>query len=333
MSKPSIVAIGGGGGASLVLRAVEEFAAQRSAVIAVTDTGRSTGLARQMAAIPAPGDLRATIAALAADPQGLYARLLDQRFRGAAAGAFDGMAFGNLLIAALSQLTGDFATAIATVSELVSCAATVLPVSTVDTQLCAELEDGSLRRGELAVRGLDKPPIKRLYLDPPAAAYTRSLAAIRSADLVVLGPGSFYTSVMATLLHDGMREALRETSACVVFVCNTTTQPGQTDGLRLADHVRVLSEWLGPEVLDAALLHRSSAVDPAVAARYAAAGLHVLASDAEDVAMVAALGVQVLIDDLAERAGGERALWNKQDTIRHNPVALGHALRQLLTAS
>src|SRR5215813_12264388 len=138
MSKPyHIVAIGGGGGATQVLRAAQPFADQLSAIIAVTDTGRSTGLARAIGDIPAPGDLRATIAAFATDP--LMARLLQHRFGGAGISQLEGMAFGNLLIAALSQVTGDFAGAVAYVERMVGCAAEVLPVAAVDTQLCAEL--------------------------------------------------------------------------------------------------------------------------------------------------------------------------------------------------
>jgi uncharacterized cofD-like protein len=325
-----VVAIGGGGGASQVLRAVAGFAARRTAVIAVTDTGRSTGLARRIGAIPAPGDLRATIAALAADPDGLYPRLLQQRFHGEAAGSLDGMAFGNLLMVALTQLTGDFARAVAIVSDLADCAATVLPVSTLDTQLCAELADGSLQVGELAVRGLDKAPIKRLFLDPAAAAYAPVLAAIREADLVVLGPGSLYTSVLATLLHEGVIAALHATRGVLVFTCNTTTQPGQTDGMGLADHVRALVERLGPGVLDVALVNRSATINAAILARYAAAGLQLLEVNEAQVTAIEKLGVRVVIDELAERDAETRTLWNKQDTIRHDPAALGRALWQLI---
>src|SRR4051794_9429627 len=186
MSNPChIVAIGGGGGATQVLKAAQPFADQLTAIIAVTDTGRSTGLARTIGGIPAPGDLRATLAAFATDP--LMARLLQQRFTGAGLPQLEGMAFGNLLIAALAQVTGDFASAIAQTGRMVGSAANVLPVATIDTQLCAALADGTNVVGELAVRGLDKSPIERLFLKDQALAHLPALAAIGDADLVVLG--------------------------------------------------------------------------------------------------------------------------------------------------
>lgn len=324
---PHIVAIGGGGGATQVLQAARPFAGQLTAVIAVTDTGRSTGLARAIGGIPAPGDLRATIAAFATDP--LLADLLQHRLSGAGVPQLEGMAFGNLLLAALAQVTGDFAAAAAQVARWAGCAAQVLPVSAADTQLCAELADGATVEGELNVRGLGKPPIARLFLRDPAPAHPPALDAIRAADLVVLGPGSLFTTVLADLLFAGVAEALREARGRVVYICNTTTQPGQTDGYRAADHVRRIVEALGAGALDAALLNRSQP-DPQALRQYEAEGVFVLRPDDAEVAEVAALGVRPIVRDLTERAGAKRALWNKQDTIRHDPAALGAALREII---
>ncbi|HMO60256.1 MAG TPA: YvcK family protein [Roseiflexaceae bacterium] len=322
-----VVAIGGGGGAGQVLQAVQPFAGRRTAIIAVTDTGRSTGLARAIGAIPAPGDLRATIAAFAEDR--LIAELLQHRFDGTAIAQLEGMAFGNLLIAALARVTGDFTTAVAYVAELAECAVTVLPVSRADAQLCAELADGSMVYGELAVRGLNKPPIKRLFLAEAAEAYPAALDAIRDADLVVLGPGSLFTTLLATLLFDGMAEALYITRGKVVFVCNTTTQPGQTDTLRMVDHVQRVMAALGPATLDAVLVNRATP-DAAALQAYEAEGLFLLRPDAEELAATAALGIEVMVRDLSEPPGEKRAMWNKQDTLRHDPLRLGSALRELL---
>jgi uncharacterized cofD-like protein len=329
----TLVAIGGGGGASQVLLGAAPYFARRTAIVAVTDTGRSTGVARAVGHIPAPGDLRATIAATASDPGGLWPRLLEQRFVAPAHPALDGMAFGNLLIAALAQLTGDFAGAVAATAELAGSTATVLPASTADVQLCAELTNGALVRGELAVRGLGKPPIARLLLEPPAPAHPPALDAIAAADLVVLGPGSLFTSILATLQFGGMVEALRATSALVVFVCNSTTQAGQTDGMSALEHVRRLADLLGPGHLDAALINRSPGPDDAALARYTDAGLRLLAPDAAEIAAIAALGVRPLLGHYSEEPGAERRLWNKQDTLRHDPAKLGAALRDYLVSS
>jgi uncharacterized cofD-like protein len=321
-----ITAIGGGGGATEVLRAAQSFADRLTAIIAVTDTGRSTGIARAIGGIPAPGDLRATIAAFATDP--LIAELLQHRFDGAGIPQLEGMAFGNLLLVALARVMGDFGAAVEYTAQLAGCAAQVLPASPANTQLCAELEDGTIVEGELAVRGLDKSPIARVFLRDDAPASTAALDAIRSADLVTIGPGSLFTTVLAGLLHGGMVEALRQARGQVVYICNTTTQPGQTDGYRALDHVRRLVELLGPGTLDAVLLN-SSPADPAALARFARDGVFPLQPDEREIADIAALGVRPVTRELAERGDAQRTLWNKQDSIRHDPAALQAALREL----
>lgn len=326
-----LVAIGGGRGASQVLLGARPYFAHLTAVVAVTDTGRSTGIARTLAGIPAPGDLRNTLATMARDPQALMAHLLEHRFRSSEIPALDGMAFGNLLIAALAQVTGDFAQAVEVVAGMVHSTARVLPASTANTHLRAELADGRIVEGELAVRGLNKAPIRRLFLaDPFAPAYPPVLAAIAEADVVVIGPGSFFTSVQAALLFDGIIAALRQTRATVVFVCNTTTQPGQTDAFRALDHVRRMVNLLGPGVLAVALVNRSESLRPELVAQYAAEGLHLLAPDDAEIAQIAALGVQPLVRDYTEATEGKRTLWNKQDTIRHDPALLGAVLSKLV---
>ncbi|MEI7770166.1 MAG: gluconeogenesis factor YvcK family protein [Chloroflexales bacterium] len=326
----ALVAIGGGGGASQVLLGAAPHFARRTAVVAVTDTGRSTGVARAVGRIPAPGDLRSTISALAADRDSLWPRLLEQRFRAPEHPPLDGMAFGNLLIAALSQLGGDFAGAVATVAELAGSVATVLPASTADVQLCAELADGSTVRGEVAVRALGQPPIRRLFLDPPAPAYPPAIAAILAADLVTIGPGSFFTSVLATLQFGGVVEALRSTGARVAYVCNSTTQSGQTEHMGAYDHVARLGDLLGPGHLDAAIINRSPQLTTEVRERLAAEGLRVLAPDDAEVAQIAALGVRPLLGDYSEAPGVRRQLWNKQDTLRYDPAKVGAALAAYL---
>lgn len=327
-SRPQrLVAIGGGGGVSQVLLGARPYFGALTAVIAVTDTGRSTGTARAVADMPAPGDVRNTLAALSRDPDSLLARLMQHRISSPAVPLLDGMAFGNLLIAALTQMTGDFAEAVEAANLMLGLTARVLPVSTVSTHICAELADGSIAENELAVRSLNKAPINRLFLSTPAApTYPPVLQAITQADVIVIGPGSFFTSIMATLLFDGLAEALRQTKATVVFVCNTTTQPGQTDGFSVSDHVRRMVELLGPGTLDIALINRSEHLAPEVVAAYAAEGLHLLRPTTEELMQINDLGVAPLIRNFAEATEGKRTLWNKQDTIRHDPTLLGLAL-------
>lgn len=323
-----VVAIGGGGGATHVLQAVAPFAASRTAVIAVTDTGRSTGLARQIGAMPAPGDLRATIAAFADDR--LMAETLNHRFDGAAVPALEGMAFGNLLIAALTRVTGDFATAVDYTARLAAATVQVLPVSVANATLCAELADGTHVEGEFAVRAPGKPPIARLFLREPAAAYPPALDAIRNADLVTLGPGSLWTSTLACVQFAGVVEALADCRGTVAYVCNSTTQPGQTDGYRCLDHVQQVVEALGPGVLDAALINAADP-DPAALRAYEDEGLHLLRPDDDEIAAIRALGVTPLVRELTREIGPRRALWNKQDTIRYETDALRAALDEIVT--
>jgi uncharacterized cofD-like protein len=319
--------MGGGNGTGRILLGARPYFSRLTAIVAVTDTGRSTGVARRLVGMPAPGDLRSTLATLAHDPDALFVRLLEHRFRSDEVPALHGMAFGNLLIAGLTQMTGDFTQAIQIVSRQVQSQAVVLPVSSADTNLCAELEDGRIMRHELEVRGLNKPPIRRVFLaDPAAPAYPPALEAIAQADVVVIGPGSFYTSLLATLLFDGVVDALRQTAATVVFVCNTTTQAGQTDGYRAIDHVRAMVEVLGPGVLDIVLVNRSADLNPDLIAQYAAEGIHPLTPDDGEIAGIAGLGVHPQVDDLVEKTEGKRELWQKQDTLRHDLEKLERAL-------
>jgi len=319
-----VVAIGGGGGATQVLRAVAGFATERTAVIAVTDTGRSTGLARAIGQIPAPGDLRATIAAFAGDAT--VAALLQHRFDGRVVPQLEGMAFGNLLIAALAQVGGDFGAAVQRVARLADSRVTVLPVSHHDTQLCAILADGRRVDGELAVRGPDKPAIAQVFLAPPAPATAAACDAVRHADLVVIGPGSLFTTVLATLAFDGMAAALAASHGALVYVANTTTQTGQTETVDVVGHVRRVIEAIAPARLAAVLLN-TGAVDAATRGRLAAQGLVPLHVDDAVIAAVAALGPRVVARPLGEDGGADRVLWQKQDTIRHDTARLGAALR------
>jgi len=322
-----IVAIGGGGGATQVLKAAQQLAERLTAIIAVTDTGRSTGLARAIGGIPAPGDLRATIAAFATDP--LIADLLQHRFSGAGIPQLEGMAFGNLLIAAFARVTGDFDAAIRNVAQLAGCSVAALPVATANTDICAELADGTIVAGELQVRGLGKPPIKRLFLRDATPANPAALSAIRGADLLVIGPGSLFTSLLANLVFGGVAQAVRDCRGTVVYICNTTTQPGQTDGYTALEHVARIVEALGPGALDVALINRSQP-DRDQLARLAAEGIFPLQPSDAEIAAIRALGVDPIVRDFGEPAGSQRALWNKQDTVRHDMAALSAVLHELL---
>ncbi|NBU63345.1 MAG: YvcK family protein [Chloroflexia bacterium] len=328
MRQRQAVVLGGGGGASIALQALPDTF-HKTAIIAVTDTGRSTGLARTIGGdMPAPGDIRATIAATAKNTQ--LAKLLQHRFDGTGMPDLAGMAMGNLMLAALYRERGDFAAAVADLAELAQSTVTILPVSTVSTQLCAHLIDGSDHIGEFAVRAPRKSPIASCRLTPPAPALPAACQAIRDADIVLIGPGSFYTTLHAVLLPDGIRTALADCRGKVVFVANTTTQTGQTEHLDIVGHVAVMVALLGAGVLDVALLNNRPATANQIAV-LGRDGLQPLTLAPNDSELIAAMGVQALATPLSEVVDGQRILWNKQDTIRHDVYALRSAILTLLS--
>ena len=328
MKQKRVVVFGGGGGASMVLHALPE-STHKTAVIAVTDTGRSTGIARLVGGnMPAPGDVRSTIASMARDPQ--MAQLLQHRFDGAGIRELEGMALGNLMLAALYRESGNFAEAVTVVADMADCAATVLPVSQDSSQLCARLIDGTDVVGELAVRTPHKAPIAYCRLEPQVRALPDVLKAIHDADVIVIGPGSFYTTLHAVLLPEGIRSALAASEALVVYVANTTTQSGQTEHLDCVGHVSHLVHMLGTGVVDTVLLNNAVPSD-AQRERLAADGLQALTASATEVATIEQMGLRVIVQPLTETAGADRQLWNKQDTLRHDPALLREVFAQLLS--
>lgn len=326
MSK-RVVVLGGGGGAALSLAALDASVI-KTAIIAVTDTGRSTGVARHVGGdMPAPGDIRATIAATATNQD--IAQLLQHRFDERGIAALDGMALGNLMIAALYREYGDFAQAVAQLNRIAQTHTTVLPVTTHNVQLCATLVDGRECHGEVAVRTPEKAPIAQCFWSPAAPAIPDAVQAILDADMVIIGPGSFYTTIHAVLLADGIREALRRTAATVVFVMNTTTQTGQTEHMNVVDHVTALHAFVGAGVIDVTIVNTAH-ISSVQRARLAREGLVPLTvSDADRDALVAH-HIRCIYAPVSEQTSSDRALWNKQDTVRHDREALRAIFAQLL---
>lgn len=323
------VVLGGGGGVSVALHALPGTF-HKTAIIAVTDTGRSTGLARTIGGdMPAPGDIRATIAATAQNPQ--FGQLLQHRFDGTGMPDLAGMAMGNLMLAALYREHGDFAVAVTALATLAQSAVTILPVSAVSTQLCAHLIDGSDHIGEFAVRAPHKAPIATCRLMPLARALPAACDAIRAADIVLIGPGSFYTTLHAVLLPDGIRDALADCRGKVVFVANTTTQTGQTEHLDIVGHVAVMAALLGAGVLDTVLLNNRPVTANQIAS-LGRAGLHPLTIAPKDIDLITAMGIQSVAMPLSQADNVQRVLWNKQDTLCHDSMALRSAIMTVLSS-
>jgi uncharacterized cofD-like protein len=322
------VAFGGGVGAGQVMQGLRRYTEHLTGIIAVTDSGRSTGVVRSVLNIPAPGDIRNAMVSLSeADP--ILRDLFQHRLVSSRLNEFNGVAFGNLFLAALAQMTGSFERAVLELQRLLKPAANLLPVTLANTHLCAELVDGTVRYEEVSVRALNKPAIRRVFLrDDGVEAYGPAVEAVRAADVITIGPGSLFTTVLACLVVPGIKEAIADArlrGACTVYVCNTTTQPGQTDGMTIYDHVAEVVGYVGAGQLDYALVN--TGVPPQhVLERHRRDGLFPLALSAEELRRIGDIGVAVVAGDLIEAGSEERLLWNKLDAVRHDPEIVAREL-------
>ena len=325
-----VVCVGGGLGAPTVMRGLRAHTPDITGLIGVTDSGRSTGKVRIALDVPAPGDVRNALTVLAeGDP--VLTRLMAHRFETDKSEDLNGMAFGNLLLAALTQQEGSFLRAVEETSRLLKLRGRVLPVTLYNTHLCAELEDGIVVEEEVNVRAAGKAPIRRIFLKAgdDVAATPGSVEAIAAADLITLGPGSLYTTVCACLLVPEIARAIADAHGLVVYVANTTRQPGQTDALSLADHVRVVQDYLGGSGLDVALVN-DDAPPEHLRRHYAAQGLEYMEPTGLELERIRALGVRPVTAPIIDKWSGPRDLWLKQDTIRHDAERVARALVSLL---
>jgi uncharacterized cofD-like protein len=244
-----VVGIGGGHGLAATLRAARRYAGHVSAVVTVADDGGSSGRLTRELGIPPPGDIRNCLVALADET--VLSQVYQHRFRGG--GALTGHTAGNVLIAAMTEIYGDFAKGVEAAGELLGSKGFVFPATTELVELNARV-DGRVVSGQVAVAETRRP-IQAVYLDPPdPSACDKAVNAIMEADQVVLGPGSLFTSLIATLLVPGIRKALQNTSACRVFVCNSRMQKGETEGLDAPAHLEALLAHAGPFSVDAVIV-------------------------------------------------------------------------------
>ncbi|MDQ6782757.1 MAG: uridine diphosphate-N-acetylglucosamine-binding protein YvcK [Actinomycetota bacterium] len=240
MRGPSIVAIGGGHGLAATLAAARTYAGEVTAVVSVADDGGSSGRIRQSVGIPAPGDLRRCLVALA-DPNSVWAKVFDYRF---GAGDLEGHALGNLIIAGLSEATGDFTAALAEAGRLLGAAGRVLPVTTSPTTLRASV-NGAEIIGEVQVNTSAGPIASVSVLGPDGAetpAHHSVIEAVRGADQVIIGPGSLFTSVLAACVVPGVREALGARRGGRIYVANLAPEHRETEGMSLAQHAAALAD-------------------------------------------------------------------------------------------
>lgn len=328
---PRIVALGGGSGPSLIARALPEHLDRFTAVVSVADSGSSTGVIRSQFGLPAPGDVRAAIACLLrlTDPANPWADLLEHRFQPMNGGPLANMALGNLLLTALATREGSFAGGVEELVTMLGCKGRIVPVTDDAVHLAAELTDGRHVRGEVAVRTPGKAPIRRLYLDGPGGeAWEPALEAIRQADLLFIGPGNLYTSVAACLVVPGVVDAIRACRGERIYLPNTTTYPGQTDGMSTYDHVETIVDYLCGVRLHAVLLNDEHPASR-VAQAYATQGVRFIPVQREEIAALEARGIRAVSSALLEPAIAEPRRLHKLDTIRHDAGKLGWLVRHL----
>jgi len=300
-----VVAIGGGTGLSTLLRGLRRHVAvpgpaatsprliaDLAAVVTVTDDGGSSGRLRRDFNMLPPGDLRNCMVALS-EEEDLLAQLFAHRFR--AGDALEGHSFGNLFVAALTEVTGDFGQAIQLASKILATRGRIYPVTTANATLVARMIDGSLVRGETNITA-SRQRIAELMLDPPdAAPLPETLEAIERADLITVGPGSLYTSLITNLLVRGMPAALARAKGVRVYICNLMTQANESLGLTASEHIKRIYDHTHAPIFDYALVN-TAPFSNATLARYAAEGASPIDADIE---RIEALGVQCIAGDFA----------------------------------
>lgn len=289
---PRVVAIGGGTGLSTMLRGLKSRTKNLTAIVTVADDGGGSGALREDLGMPPPGDIRHCMEALAnAEP--VMQELLAYRFP-KDSGRLTGQSFGNLILAALNGVTGSFEEAVAQMSQVLAISGRVLPVTSADVKLEATFENGTAVVGESLIADFKKAQdcrIRKVRLLPENPMATPSaLEAIREANLIVLGPGSLYTSVIPNLLVDGVAQSICESDALKMYVGNIMTQDGETEGMTLSDHVAALLEHSGTGLIDLCVAN-SSPVDPAMVQRYKAEDADPIVVDRE---RIEAMGVEVV---------------------------------------
>ena len=313
---PRIVAIGGGTGLSTMLRGLKRHTNNLTAIVTVADDGGGSGVLRQELGMLPPGDVRNCLEALA-NVEPVMSELLHYRFT---EGSLKGQSFGNLFLAALNGITGSFDQAVSRMSQVLAITGTVLPVTTCNVQLEAELENGARVLGESKIFYCKKREdcrVQRVRLIPEhPKALPEAVEAIHNADMIVLGPGSLYTSVIPNLLVDGITEAILESDALKIYVGNVMTQEGETEGYTNADHIRAIFNHSAERLFSLCLVN-SASISPEIRKRYAEEGAEPLRYDKN---ACAALGVELVARPVSCIRDG---------LVRHDPELLATALVEL----
>lgn len=254
MIRKKIVAIGGGTGMPVLLRGLKQLPVDLSAIVTVADDGGSSGKLRTELAMPAPGDIRNVIAALA-DAEPMLIDLFQHRFKDG--NGLSGHSMGNLLLAAMTSISGDFYNGIKEISRVLKVKGNIYPIANQNVVLHAEMTDGEIVTGESNIPLANKQ-IKRVFVSPlPVKPLPDAIEAIKQADLIVISPGSLYTSVMPNLIVPEIENALRDAPGKVVYVCNVMTQYGETTGYTAGDHIQAIHDHIGADIVSKIVVNNS----------------------------------------------------------------------------
>lgn len=313
---PAIVAIGGGHGLSTILRGLKLYTDRLTAIVTVADDGGGSGVLREDLHMPPPGDIRNCMEALA-DTESMMQRLLSYRFT---SGRLAGQAFGNLLLAALNGISDSFDQAVSHMSDVLAISGRILPVTNTDVALEATFENGTSVRGESRIFAFKKAQncrIREVRLIPEQPpALPAALEAIRQADIILLGPGSLYTSVIPNLLVDGISDAIRNSRAMKIHICNIMTQDGETEEMTASDHVAALLKHGGAGLVDLCLCN-SEPVSRRLLERYSREDAEPMVVDSEELEK---LGVKVVSAPLLD---------TQLDYARHSGVKVAEAVVEI----
>lgn len=319
--RPKIVSIAGGTGSYQVLTGLKHYPVDLSAIVTMADSGGSSGRLREEFGMLPPGDVRRALLALSDLPlaKKTLGELFEYRFENGE--GLNGHSVGNLLLAALTQITGREDLAIAEAERILETAGHVLPVTLDNIHLHGVLEDGTVVHGETNIdvrRIRPEVPLKEVFLDPGGEIFKGARKAIAEADLIVLGPGDLYTSIVPNLLVTGVNEAIAESCAKLVYVCNLMTKYGETDGFSAQDFILEIKKYLGPakKRLAFVLVNRKITLSPRVKGWYKKYHSEPIEDNVDE----KALSVKVTLGDFAQ----------KGKLIRHDPKRLAKALMNLL---
>ena len=305
--KKKVVVLGGGTGLSALLRGLKEFPLDLTAIVSVCDDGRSTGILREEFSIPAVGDIRRVLVALS-ETEPLVMELFNYRFH--TTSDLDGHTVGNLLLTASSEITGNLSDGIEALSKVFNLKGKVVPLTEDNVVLMGEMADGSTVEGEHNIT-VNKNPIRRVYYKEEPVATREAIRALEEADLIVLSMGSLFTSIMPNLICADIVDAIDRSKGHLMYVCNMVTQPGETEGFKVSDHLKLINQYLGKRKVEVVVANDGK-IDEEMARRYES--LEQKDAVELDRDETESLGVRIISDDYVTV---------KNNLLRHHVLKLG----------